>query len=58
MFKYALTITAMPQVTQKAKEKYTPVIIILYLPVFISVSRPKTGNKKKIKQYPTSPTYL
>ena len=38
----------MPQVTQEAKEKYTPVMIILYLPGFISVSRPNTGYKKKI----------
>ena len=37
----------MPHVTQEAKEKYTPVFIILYLPIFTSVSRPKTGNKKK-----------
>ena len=56
MFKILLTITAIPQVIQVAKEKYTPVIIILYLPVFTSVSRPKTGNKKNNKQYPTSPT--
>ena len=37
----------MSKVIQEAKEKYTPVIIILYLPVFKSPSRPKTGNKKK-----------
>ena len=40
----------MPKVIQEAKEKYTSIIIILYLPGFTSVSRPKTGYKRKNKQ--------
>ena len=34
MFKYTLTIAAIPVVIQEAKEKYTPVIIILYLSIY------------------------
>ena len=29
-------------------EKYTPVIIVIYLPVFTSASRLKNGNERKL----------
>ena len=43
-----------PKVIHDKNDRYTPVMIDLYLPTFTSASRPNKGNKKKIRQYPIS----
>ena len=45
MFKYTLTIVAIPIVIQEVKEKYTPVIIILYLSIYEHKLLPPQINK-------------
>ena len=46
MFKYTLTIAAIPIVIQEVKEKYTPlVIIILYLSIYEHKLLPQQINK-------------
>ena len=51
-----LTMTAKPAIIQDKNEKYTPVMIVLYLPVFTSASRPKKGEERNIRQYVISKT--
>ena len=48
MFKYTLTIVAIPIVIQEVKEKYAPVIIILYLSIYEllppQINKPTNGK--------------
>ena len=45
--KNILTITVKPADVYDRNEKCTPVIIVLYLPVFTSASRPKKGKESR-----------
>ena len=54
MFKYTLTITAIPIVIQEVKEKYTPlVIIILYLSIYMYKLLPPQLSKPTNGKIPT-----
>ena len=55
-FENDLTITASPVNIQDKYEKCTPVMIVLYLPVFTSASRPKKGKERYIRQDAISKT--
>ena len=55
-FENVLAISAKPANIQDKNKKCTPVMIVLYLPVFTSASRPKKGKKKYIRQDPISKT--
>ena len=53
MFKYTLTIVAIPIVIQEVKEKYTPIIIILYLSIYEHKLLPPQINKPTNRKIPT-----
>ena len=50
--KYVLTIIVKPPIIQVKNEKCTLVIIVLYLPVFTSASRPNSGNERYTRNNP------
>ena len=45
----AMTIIDKPIIIQDTNEKCTPTMIVLYLPVFISASKPKSGYERNIR---------
>ena len=45
-----------PQIMHDKNDRYTPVILDVYLPTFISASRPSKRYRKKGRQYPVSKT--
>ena len=47
-------IKANPIIIYDKNDRYIPVMIDLYLPTFISASRPNKGNETKARQYPIS----